>query len=132
MGQGRLLGAATGLALLACGCGGGGDGSGPQGANLLLDFTPNAVHAGIFTAVARGYDRDAGVRLHVREPSSSADAAKLLVAGRTDFAVLDIHDLGLAREKGADLVGVFALVQRPLVSVIAQPGVPTPRALDGR
>ena len=72
------------------------------------------------------------MRLRVREPSSSADATKLLVAGRTDFAVLDIHDLGLAREKGADLVGVFALVQRPLASVIAQPGVPTPRALEGR
>jgi putative hydroxymethylpyrimidine transport system substrate-binding protein len=130
MGQGRLAAAAIGLALLA-GCGGG-DGSGPQRATLLLDFTPNAVHAGIFTAVARGYDRDAGVRLRVREPSSSADATKLLVAGRTDLAVLDIHDLGLAREKGADLVGVFALVQRPLASVIAQPGVRTPRALEGR
>lgn len=72
------------------------------------------------------------MRLRVREPGSSADAAKLLVAGKTDFAVLDIHDLGLAREKGADLVGVFALVQRPLASVIAQPGVRTPRALEGR
>jgi putative hydroxymethylpyrimidine transport system substrate-binding protein len=68
----------------------------------------------------------------VREPSSSTDAVKLLVAGRTDFAVLDIHDLGLAREKGADLVGMFALVQRPLASVIAQPGVGTPRELAGR
>jgi putative hydroxymethylpyrimidine transport system substrate-binding protein len=82
--------------------------------------------------VARGYDRDAGVRLRVREPSSSSDAVKLLAAGKTDFAVLDIHDLGLAREKGADLVGVFALVQRPLASVIAQPAVNSPRGLEGR
>ena len=90
------------------------------------------MHAGIYSAVARGYDRDEGLRLMVREPSSSTDAVKLLVAGRTDFAVLDIHDLGLAREKEADLVGVFALVQRPLASVIAQPGVRTPRELTGR
>ena len=82
--------------------------------------------------MARGFDRDAGVRLRVREPASSSDATKLLVAGKTDFAVLDIHDLGLAREKGADIVGVFALVQRPLASVIAQPGVHSPRALEGR
>jgi putative hydroxymethylpyrimidine transport system substrate-binding protein len=67
----------------------------------------------------------------VREPSSSTDAVKLLAAGRTDFAVLDIHDLGLAREKGADLVGVFPLVQRPLASVITQPEVATPRRLEG-
>jgi NitT/TauT family transport system substrate-binding protein/putative hydroxymethylpyrimidine transport system substrate-binding protein len=134
MGQGRPLLAAIAVALLA-GCGGGGGGksdSGPQPATLLLDFTPNAVHAGIFTAVAQGFDRELGVRLRVREPGSSADAVKLLAAGKTDFAVLDIHDLGLAREKGADLVGIFPLVQRPLAAVIAQPGVRSPRALEGR
>jgi putative hydroxymethylpyrimidine transport system substrate-binding protein len=137
MGQGRLLAAAiSGLLAAGCalGCGGGDSsgGSGSQRATLLLDFTPNAVHAGIFTATARGYDRDEGLSVRVREPSSSTDATKLLVAGKTDFAVLDIHDLGLAREKGADLVGVFALVQRPLASVIGQPAVRTPRALEGR
>ncbi|MDX6697063.1 MAG: putative hydroxymethylpyrimidine transport system substrate-binding protein [Solirubrobacteraceae bacterium] len=68
----------------------------------------------------------------MRTPGSSTDAVKLLVAGRTDFAVLDIHDLGLAREKGADLVGVFPLVQRPLAAVIARPGTRSPRALEGR
>jgi ABC-type nitrate/sulfonate/bicarbonate transport system substrate-binding protein len=132
MGQRRRLAPCV-LALAAValgGCGGGGGGS-PR-ATLLLDFTPNAVHSGIYVARARGYDRAAGVRLTVREPSASTDSVKLLVAGRTDLAILDVHDLGLAREKGADLVGVLALVQRPLAAVLAQPSVPTPRALQGR
>jgi putative hydroxymethylpyrimidine transport system substrate-binding protein len=98
----------------------------------LLDFTPNAVHAGIYRATERRYDRDQRVRLVVREPGASADAVKLLAAGRADLAVLDIHDLGLARQQGQDLVGVLALVQRPLAAVIARPGVSTPRALEGR
>jgi NitT/TauT family transport system substrate-binding protein/putative hydroxymethylpyrimidine transport system substrate-binding protein len=126
----RLALAVLALAALAvAGCGGGGGGSQRQ-ATLLLDFTPNAVHAGIYAARARGYDRAAGVRLTVREPSASTDSVKLLVAGRTDLAVLDVHDLGLAREKGADLVGVLALVQRPLAAVLAQPRVRTPRDLE--
>ncbi len=99
---------------------------------MLLDFTPNANHAGIFSAVARRYDRREGVRLNVRTPADSAEALKLLAAGRADLAVLDIHDLALAREHGADVVGVAALVQRPLASVIAQHGVRSPRALAGR
>src|SRR5439155_26312123 len=61
-----------------------------------------------------------------------ADAVKLLGAGRTYLAVLDVHDLALARAKGADLVGVLALVQRHLAAVLAQPGVRTPRKLEGR
>jgi NitT/TauT family transport system substrate-binding protein/putative hydroxymethylpyrimidine transport system substrate-binding protein len=121
--------AAALVAIFAAGCGGGGN---AKRATLLLDFTPNAVHAGIFSAVARGYDRDAGVRLAVQTPSSSADSTKLLVSGRADLAVLDIHDLALAREQGRDLVGVMAIVQRPLASVIAQPKIANPGALVGR
>src|SRR2546423_12390559 len=99
------------------GCGGDGSSSHPlRPATLLLDFTPNAVHAGIYSALGRHYDRDAGVRLTVRQPSASADAVKLLVAGRTDLAGLGVHDLGLAPAKGAGLGGVLALVPRPLAA----------------
>src|ERR687894_2662500 len=47
------------------------------------------------------------------------------------MAILDIHDLGLARQQGADVVGVMAVVQRPLASVLAQPSVRRPRDLAG-
>lgn len=117
------------LALVLVGCGGG---PSPPSATLILDFTPNAVHAGIYSALARGYDRAASVRLSVRAPSASTDSIKLLADGRVDFAVLDIHDLGLARQRGLPLVGVMALVQRPLAAVIAAPGIHGPRALQGR
>ena len=48
------------------------------------------------------------------------------------MAVVDIHDLGLARERGSDVVGIGALVQRPLAAVIAGPGIERPRDLEGR
>jgi putative hydroxymethylpyrimidine transport system substrate-binding protein len=120
------------LVLLAAGCGSttGTDRPGVE-ASLLLDFTPNAVHSGIYLAHERGYDAAEGVTLRVRAPTESTDAPKLLQAGKVDFAILDIHDLGLARQNGADLVGVMALVQRPLAAVLAQPRIATPRALEG-
>jgi putative hydroxymethylpyrimidine transport system substrate-binding protein len=128
----RLL-LALALAVLVAGCGGTTGNDRPdEEATLLLDFTPNAVHSGIYLAQARGYDEAEGVELTIRRPGASTDALKLLQAGRVDFAVLDIHDLGLAREKGRDLVGVMALVQRPLAAVLAQPGVRRPRDLEGR
>jgi len=118
---------------LAGSCGGTtGDDRPGADATLLLDFTPNAVHAGIYTAVSRGYDDAEGVTLTVRRPGASTDALALLQAGRADFAILDIHDLGLARQQGRDLVGVMAVVQRPLAAVLAQPDVRTPRDLEGR
>jgi putative hydroxymethylpyrimidine transport system substrate-binding protein len=117
----------------AAGCGGDGAEPGvPKGATLVLDFTPNAVHSGIYAAQTQGFYRDAGVDLKVQQPGESTDAPKLLAAGRTDFAILDVHDLGIARERGLDLVGVTAIVQRPLAAVIARDSVTSPRDLEGR
>ena len=82
------------LAALFAGCGGGDDsGSSPEG-TLALDFQPNAVHAGIYQS-----------GLTIRVPGQSTDSLKLLAAGRADMSVVDIHDLGLAREAGSDIVG---------------------------
>jgi putative hydroxymethylpyrimidine transport system substrate-binding protein len=119
----------------AAGCGGDGAEPGaPAGATLVLDFVPNAVHSGIYAAQSRGFYDDAGIDLTIREPGESTDAPKLLAADRADFAILDIHDLGIARERGLDLVGVMPIVQRPLASLIARggDGVRRPRDLEGR
>lgn len=128
-----LLAAAL-LLVGTAGCGGSGAEPGaPVGATLVLDFIPNAVHSGIYAAEREGFYRDAGVELTIRQPGESSDAPKLLEAGRTDFAILDIHDLGIARERGLDPVGTMPLVQRPLAAVIAGgDGVEGPRDLQGR
>jgi NitT/TauT family transport system substrate-binding protein/putative hydroxymethylpyrimidine transport system substrate-binding protein len=118
----------------AAGCGGGAEPGAPQGATLMLDFTPNAAHTGIYAAERRGYYRDAGVDLQVHQPGDPGAVPKLLAAGRVDFAILDIHDLGIAREQGLDIVGTMAIVQRPLAAIIAprSGSVRRPRDLDGR
>jgi putative hydroxymethylpyrimidine transport system substrate-binding protein len=110
--------------LFAClaGCGGGASGDTTEPGTIALDFQPNAVHAGIYAT-----------DLNIRVPAASTDSLKLLTAGRADMAVLDIHDLGLAREAGTDVVGVGALVQRPLAAVIANASeVRRPRDLEGK
>src|SRR5687768_12287889 len=118
----RVVASLAAVVLVAAPMGCGDDGAEPGAsdeATLVLDFQPNAVHAGIYAALADGAYEDAGVELTVREPSASSDAPKLLVAGRAELAILDIHDLALAREQGLDLVGVGAIVNRPLAAVIA-------------
>jgi putative hydroxymethylpyrimidine transport system substrate-binding protein len=112
------------MALAAClaGCGGDDSGGSREHGTIALDFQPNAVHAGIYAS-----------GLRIRVPAASTDSLKLLAAGRVDMSVVDIHDLGLARQAGSDVVGVGALVQRPLAAVIARRGVVRrPRDLEGR
>jgi ABC-type nitrate/sulfonate/bicarbonate transport system substrate-binding protein len=129
-----LLAAALALVGIAGCAGSGAEPGGPKGATLVLDFTPNAVHSGIYAAQAEGFYKDAGVDLKVQAPGESTDAPKLLGAGKVEFAILDIHDLGIAREKGIPLVGVMPIVQGPLAAVIARGdgSVRSPRDLQGQ
>jgi NitT/TauT family transport system substrate-binding protein/putative hydroxymethylpyrimidine transport system substrate-binding protein len=128
-----LAAALLGTGVVACG-GGGAEPGAPNGATLVLDFQPNAVHSGIYAAQANGFFKDAGLDLKIQEPSSTADSAKLLETGRADFAVMDINDFGIARERGLDLVAIAAIVQRPLASVIARDPdeIRTPADLAGK
>jgi putative hydroxymethylpyrimidine transport system substrate-binding protein len=139
---GRPLAAAVIAAVAAltiAGCGASSTGAHAPGAtrpaksaSLVLDFTPNAIHAGIYTALADGALRRAGVDLHVIIPGASTDAISLLVAHRVNFAILDIHDLAIADAEGKHLVGIMAIVEAPLAAVIAQPRFASPRDLAGQ
>jgi NitT/TauT family transport system substrate-binding protein/putative hydroxymethylpyrimidine transport system substrate-binding protein len=117
------------FALASCGEDQPADSGQPAPARIALDFVPNAAHSGIYAGRDGG---DGGSPLEVRVPSGSTDSLKLLASGRADLAVVDIHDLGLARQNGTDVVGVGGLVQRPLAAVIARPQIARPRELEGR
>jgi NitT/TauT family transport system substrate-binding protein/putative hydroxymethylpyrimidine transport system substrate-binding protein len=114
------------------GCGGGEDDHSPPAVDLALDFTPNAVHAPIYAAVRRGFDRANGIALRIRQAAEGPDALKLVASGRVALGVLDIGDLALARRRGIDIVAVGEIVDRPLAALIAQPQIRRPRDLEGR
>ena len=122
---------------LAAGCGGDEPttdvGSRPALADvvLALDFTPNPVHAPVYAAVASRHDLDNGIRLKVRKPGTGPDSLKLVSSGKVDIGILDIHDLAIAREAGADVVAVGALVTKPLAALIAKASIRRPRDLEG-
>src|SRR3954454_6689538 len=129
----RLIPALCALALLATGCGS--SSSSPDGlrtVDVALDFVPNAVHAPLYEAVRTGADRKHGIKIHIVEPGSSPDSLKALLTKRADVGVLDIQDLGIARLKDRDVVGIGALVQRPLGALVSLPSVARPRDLEGK
>jgi putative hydroxymethylpyrimidine transport system substrate-binding protein len=129
IGRHRLLSALlTACLLLAplAGCGGGGatapgrpSRAHPRQATLVLDFTPNAVHTGIYTALAEGSYRREGIDLHVITPTATTETLKLIDAGRAQFGLADGSDVAGLIAHGGDAQAVMALVQRPLGGLIA-------------
>jgi putative hydroxymethylpyrimidine transport system substrate-binding protein len=87
--------------------------------NLVLDYLPNADHAGIYTAIEAGEFATAKLDVAPRTPSDPSAPLKLLASGKADLAISYEPELLLARAQGADLVSVGALVQKPLTSIIS-------------
>ena len=150
---GRLLALAVALLALAtalAACGGSDDDAGGAAsdvsttdsgqlaettrATLVLDFVPNAVHAGIYRALAAGYYRRRNIDLKVIQPTSTADTLRLINAGKADFGLADGLDVANQIDRGLDIEAFLAIVQKPLGGVItlASDGIASGRDLEGR
>ena len=135
----RLLLPLALLAIVLAGCGEKEEpsGSGPSHTEpytVMLDYFPNADHAGLYAAQASGEYRRAGLDVKLQAPPDAAVPLKLLEAGRVDLAISYEPELLLARDKGADLVSVGALVQKPLTSLMSlgSRAITRPQQLAGK
>ncbi|MBV9818306.1 MAG: ABC transporter substrate-binding protein [Solirubrobacterales bacterium] len=105
-----------------------------QNLSLMLDWLPNADHVGIYEAQADGAFRAAGLKVAIRTPSDPASPLGLLQAGKVDLAISYEPEVLLARDQGAPLIAIAALVQRPLTSIVSLGSVhiTSPAQLKGK
>lgn len=136
-----LLACLAALALTAAACGEREDpepsAGGVEKVDLLLDYFPNADHAGIYAAIGGGDGPFADVKLDVRPqvPSDPAAPLRLLEAGRADIAISYEPEVLLARDRGAKIISIGALVQTPLTSIVSLGGkdaITRPEDLRGK
>jgi putative hydroxymethylpyrimidine transport system substrate-binding protein len=138
-----LLALLAGTTLLACGSSAHSAGSSRLAAaalpklthvTLILDFVPNAVHAGIYRAIAAGYYKAENIDLRVVPPPSTSSPLELIDAGRADFALADGSDVATQIDRGRDAEAIMAIAQRPLGGLIARADehLTSPRQLQGR
>jgi putative hydroxymethylpyrimidine transport system substrate-binding protein len=128
------------LALALTACGGSGSTTATTGSarlapvRVVLDFVPNAVHAGLYAAQAEGLYRQRGLAVKLVAPAGTAQPLSAVSAGRADLGLADLIDVTLANRQGAGLRVVAAVVQRPLISLMARADGPVrrPRDLVGR
>jgi putative hydroxymethylpyrimidine transport system substrate-binding protein len=135
----RLICAALALAatLALAACGERTESTGPakrESVRLMLDYFPNADHAGIYAAQGTGAFDRVGLDVELQTPSDPSTPLKLLAAGRVDLAISYEPELLLARDQGQKLVAVGALVQKPLTSIVSigKGAISDPRQLAGK
>ncbi|MBM3665597.1 MAG: hypothetical protein FJW92_07385 [Actinobacteria bacterium] len=143
----RLAALASALALmpaLVAGCGDGGAstaastattaGGAPEKVSLVLDWFPNADHAGIAVAQEKGLDTKAGADITTSVPSDPTTTLTAIAAGKKDLGITYAPELLIARAEGVPVKAVGAIAQVPLNSIIARSdrGITRPRDLEGK
>lgn len=132
--------ALTALSLSACGSSAADGGGGSSGAKdglrpfeVVLDWTPNTNHAGMYLAKANGWYEDAGLDVTFIEPGE-AGSLQALAAGKADVAVSVQEELIPARAAGLPVRSVAAVIQHNTSSLVslADDGIRRPKDLEGK
>lgn len=133
-----VVAGAAALALVAgaaaCGDGDSGDAEAAgERLTVVLEWSPNTNHAGVYVAEAAGWYDEAGLDVEIIEPGD-AGSLQLLGAGRADVAFTTQEELVPARLAGADVVAVAAVVEHNTSSLLTleSDGVSRPRDLEGK
>lgn len=80
-------------------------------ATLMLDWTPNTNHTGIYVALAKGWYSEQGLDLQVIAPGGSASVESVVGAGRANFGISFQEWVTSARIEGVPIVSIAAVLQ---------------------
>lgn len=125
---------AVGVLAAACSSGDGGDDAadgGTRDVTLMLNWTPNAQHAGIYAADALGYYEDAGLDVTIVEPADTG-VEPVVAQGDADFGLAQAESLLPARAAGVPVVSIATLLPHNDSSLmaLADSGISRPRDLE--
>ncbi|HEY7938777.1 MAG TPA: ABC transporter substrate-binding protein [Acidimicrobiales bacterium] len=102
--------------------------------DVMLDWTPNTNHSGMYLARAEGWYRAAGLDVHFIEPGSNDDVLQVVASGRAQFGISASEQLVPARAQGVPVVSLAAIIQHNTSSLMAlkSSGVTTLADLSGK
>lgn len=117
------------LSLVGCGSG---DSSPTRTVTVVLDWTPNTNHAGVYIAQERGYYEDAGLQVDIIEPDQNGALAQVAV-GNAQFGFSAAEQMLPARQRGSMVQSVAAVLQTNTSSLLspADRDIRRPRDLEG-
>lgn len=130
----RLGAAVCVLALVLAACAGDDDDAGgARRATLVLNWTPNAHHLGIYAAEQLGWYDDAGIDLDIVEPTQGG-AEQAVGSGSAEFGISVAEAVLPARAQGVPIVSVATIlpVNDSALMALGDAGINGPGDLAGK
>ncbi len=84
---------------------------GREKVSVMLDWTPNTNHTGLYVAQARGYFAQQGLDVDILPLAEGGSVEQLVGAGKIAFGVSAAEPLSKARSEGIPIVSIAAIIQ---------------------
>lgn len=102
---------------------------------LVLDWTPNTNHTGMFVAQDLGYFEEEGLEVEIVQPPAEG-APELVAAGKAEFGVAfqDTIAPAYAKENPLPVTAVAGILQHNTSGIVSlkEDGISTPKDLEGK
>lgn len=121
--------------LVGCGTTDNDQNGGEEPITIVLDWTPNTNHTGIFVAQANGYFAEVGLNVEIVQPPEDG-AVPLVASGKAQFGVSFQDSLAPAFVGDAvmPVTAVAAVMQHNTSGIVSRAGegMDTPKGLEGK
>ncbi|GEN32518.1 ABC-type nitrate/sulfonate/bicarbonate transport system substrate-binding protein [Cerasibacillus quisquiliarum] len=100
---------------------------------VVLDWTPNTNHTGLYVAKEKGYFQEEGLDVEIMLPGE-AGADQLIASGQADFGISNQESITEARVQDIPLVSIAAIIQHN-TSGFAAPvdkNIKSPKDFEGK
>ena len=77
---------------------------------VVLDWTPNTNHTGLYVALTEGYFKDAGLNVTIIQPEEGT-AEQIVASNSAQFGVSYQESVTFARSEGIPIVSLAAVIQ---------------------
>jgi ABC-type nitrate/sulfonate/bicarbonate transport system substrate-binding protein len=110
-----------------------GCGSKSEKVTVVLDWTPNTNHTGLYVALDNGYFQDLGLDVEIIQPTTGL-AEPLVASGQAQFGVSSQEVLTFARLEGIPVVSIAAIIQHNTsgFASLKDQGILTPKEFEGK
>ncbi|MCH5584164.1 ABC transporter substrate-binding protein [Shimazuella sp. AN120528] len=100
---------------------------------IVLDWTPNTNHTGLYVAQVKNYFKEAGLNVHIIQPGKST-AEQLVASGKADFGVSYQEGVTQARVAGVPIVSIAAVLQHNTsgFASLSTSGIKSPKDFEGK
>ena len=122
------------LLMMLVGCSQTEKSEGLEDLTIMLDWYPNAVHAGIYYAKEKGLFEEEGLNVTIEMPAETNDPLKLAAIGKVDLAISYQMQVALSRSEDIPVVSLATLVSHSLDGIMykKESGVTSPKDLKNK